>query len=205
MNKQKNLSKKIISLFGIIILLIVLYLLTNNRSSKIQNPVSTGMPSQPIFISQYGEKMRPYTLQKYGLSFVYPAGLDITEETPERVVFGDAAGGPWSLEVTVEPTTFSEPHERVAQINKESTDKELVDAKKMGGGENYQIIRQIVEKQISIDGIPALVTYGVSVWPGNGEAYPERTVFFIKDNHLFTIHSRYSVEHIWESFKFNSH
>ena len=168
---------------------------------KNKNTTTNGVLATQISVSPYKENMKSYNNRKYKFSFNYPPSLDITEEKPEMIIFGDTNGGPWYLGVKIEPTTFSEPRQRVNQINQEFSDREIKD-NRVTNAENYLITRQIVEKQIPIDGYPALMTHEVSVWPGNGEESPEKTVFFIKDKHLFTIYTREAEENIWNSFKF---
>lgn len=163
---------------------------------NMQNPASTTASPQTT-----GEKLKQYINKKYRFSLTYPASLDIIEETPQGVIFREDKSGPWDIEVDVEPTTFSDPHEKVLQINKDFNDKEIKEHK-VSSAENFLITRRILEKQISIGGYPAIITYEVSVWPGDGEAYPERTVFFIKDKYLFTISSREEENNLWNSFKF---
>lgn len=170
---------------------------------------------QPVFISKDGERMRLYTNKKYGFSFAYLAVLDITEETPERVVlgtadkivFGTVESGMGEFAVFIEPTTFSDPYEKVDQMNKDSTDRDIredrISKDYRISAENFHITRRIRERNISIDGYPAIVTYEVTLGLDGGETYPERMVFFIKDKHLFTISTRYEDEHLWNSFKFD--
>lgn len=200
MTKQKNFIKKILFIFGIFVLVIVIYILAGNQSRVIKNPISTVTPTQIG-----GEKVKQYLNKKYGFSLVHPASLDIIKETPQGVSFQESfqgESGPWVIGVTVEPVTYSDPYEKILQINKNFNDKEIKE-NKIQSAENFLITRQIAEKQISIDGHPAIVTYQVSVWPKDGEAYPERTVFFIKDRHLFTISTRKEENNLWNSFKFD--
>lgn len=228
MRKQSDLVWKILFLVGVLILSMQIYFFLSYRN--IEPPISVVTPmitpiqtvnlreippsnrqtpspfprisQEPAFISKDGEKVRQYINKKYNFSFLYAAAEDILEKTPERVVFGDAEGGMGEILVSVEPTTFSDPYEKILQINKDSDDRAIKE-NRIENAENFSITRQIREKNISIDGYPAIVTYVVSVWPGDGEAYPGRTVFFIKDKHLFTISTRNEDDHLWNSFKFD--
>lgn len=231
MCKQKNFFWKILFFVGIIILGMQIYFFLNHRNAEspisIVTPIVTPIqivgrqevptPSarprispRPAFISKDGEKVRLYMNKKYGFSFEYPFGLDITEETPDavylgtadKVVFGSVESFPRVIGMTIEPTTFFEPYEKVAQINKDFKDKDIKEHR-FQSAEDFYITRQIYEKEISIDGYPALVTFQVTVEPTGGETNAERKVFFIKDKHLFTISTRYDDDRLWNSFKFD--
>lgn len=225
---QKNMLTKIIFIIGVLITSAIFLL--NNRSTKspiltptpisVINPQKSHVPittpifrptisPQPAFISNKGEKVRLYINKKHGFSFMYSADLAINEETPDyvglgdpdEIAFGNVMNGMWVMAVRVEPTAYSDPYEKVHQLNKDSHEREIKEHRVISA-ENFLITRRIIEKHISIDGIPALVTYKASVWEDGAEAYPERTVFFIKDKYLFTIDTRYEDDDLWSSFTF---
>lgn len=191
---MKREVKILISLLVALIVATAAYLLTKNYSIRItKNPVplvsTTTKPSTTDTLVT-----KHYINKQYGFSFDYSedtnqdlGGISV-DETSQGVTFSAGGGGPWFVDVTIESTTFTDPVEKVTQMNKEL------------GKLNPVLVQNVIERNIVIDGYPAVVTYQKNT--SNGEIDKDRRVFFVKDKLLFTISTRQEDDALWNSFKF---
>ncbi len=189
-----NKIKTIAFLVGTIAILAIVYFVAGNWIKNMMHPVptSTTIPQKieepATSLPQSNGELKQYTNTKYGFSFTYLSYPNfIIEETESGVLFLGCASCTDFFRVDVEPTKFSDPSEEVVQTNK------LI---------NKQGFEQFIDKHISIDGYPAIVTYESNIGATNGDVYPDRKVLFIKDKLLFTISTLEEDDALWNSFKF---
>lgn len=96
--------------------------------------------------------------------------------------------------VTVSTTIASSAREWVEKKNKE-IDPEFPDHR-------YELR---IDKEITINDIPALVVHGYSEWPGGSEEYAyEKSVLLVRNGKLFRLNASRArdEEKIWNSFRF---
>ncbi len=197
MTKRNKIITIAASLLSVVIILTTLYFVAGNRVKNTLNPVPTSknigdqvlppIPTQTTTSQQYAK----YTSKKYGFSFSYWADPNtVIEETPNRVTFRNGAEGQWYIGVDVEPTTFTDPGKKLAQINKDITTPDSG-------------VITVIDKHIFIDGYPALVTSQVSTNGRYNDVDSEnKFVYFIKDKQLFTISTWTEDDALLSSFKF---
>ena len=158
--------------------------------SAVVNPTTT---PQSISADEYWKVTKTYHNSKYQYSFAYSSREDLIEETPEKIVFGDAQLGVGFISVVVELTHFLNPDEWLNQKNDEFRKRF-----ESGGG---VLASQFLEKRIKIDGYDALITHQgdtVEQFPG------EKETVFVKNHYLYIIYTSYisEPERLWSSFKF---
>jgi hypothetical protein len=160
--------------------------ITPSPSSTQLAASMTPFPSySPPSPEEYWKSPKTYENKKYGFSFQYHPVLVILDETPECIVLGDE-GGPWQIGVDVEIATVSSVDEWLAVENERG------------------LSPKVIEKRITVDGYPAIITYQEQPGEIMAESPGHKTTVFIKDKHLYKISTNYvtAPERLWESFKF---
>jgi hypothetical protein len=205
-NKIKSMKinyKKITLLLGLVTIVFSTFYFSN---LNLENKKNAGLNqnNQNILSNEWVS----YNNDIYNFSLDYPSGLDIKEEKNilgesqntlgYSIDFRDPDDGYSFMRLNIfEKTDYSSLNDWLGSENRNLSDRYKGDV--LG-------VKQVVEKDIKIDGFDAIVTFSHSNDEADEISKHERKTVFIKDGNLYVLSTRFindsDHEKVWNSFHF---